>query len=139
MSLPISKNKHVKKIACSYNDDQECLYQTKGLAPSENASRKSEELDNIQANQLIRKATTTLKNLSEGKPQQTQGLKTTDYAFCEMIVMLLNTMKDDSAKEFLILQNNTVTSPLTITNRKNIKNLLYINMCKFDSMKNVML
>ena len=122
------------------------MYQTKGLAPSENASRKSEELDNIQANQLIRKATTTLKNLSEGKPQQTQGLKTTDYAFCEMIVMLLNTMKDDSAKEFLkldihslILQNNTVTSPLTITNRKNIKNSLYINMCKFDSMKNVML
>ena len=122
------------------------MYQTKGLAPSENASRKSEELDNIQANQLIRKATTTLKNLSEGKPQQTQGLKTTDYAFREMIVMLLNTMKDDSAKEFLkldihclILQNNTVTSPLTITNRKNIKNLLYINMCKFDSMKNVML
>ena len=122
------------------------MYQTKGLAPSENASRKSEELDNIQANQLIRKATTTLKNLSEGKPQQTQGLKTTDFAFCEMIVMLLNTMKDDSAKEFLkldihslILQNNTVTSPLTITNRKNIKNSLYINMCKFDSMKNVML
>ena len=79
---------------------------------------------------MIREATTTLKNLSEKKPQQIQGPETTNDAFCEMICMLLKPMKDGSRKEFLKLgihrsvvtaidQNNTVTSPTAVMNRSN--------------------
>ena len=71
--------------------------------PLKKVSRKSWELNNIQVSKLIRKAITTLKNLSEGKPQQNQSPNTTDDAFCKTIFMLLKIMKDDSPKEFLKL------------------------------------
>lgn len=48
-----TKTNMSKKTACLYSDDQKCLYQTEELAPSKKASRKFEELNNIQLNQLM--------------------------------------------------------------------------------------
>ena len=66
----------------------------------------------------------------KGKPKQTQGSKTTDDVFCEMICMLLGTIKDDSHQGCLKLdnqrlvitaidQNNTVTYPVAVMSINN--------------------
>ena len=98
----VTKTNMTQNDLTSDVDIQESLYDTEGIALNKKASKKCDAFKNSRANDLIREATNTLKNLNKLKSQHSP-FKTADDMFCEMIAVHLKNMSDGAAKEFLKL------------------------------------